>query len=167
MTTLELLQKEFRDELVITKRVLNRVPEDKLTWKPHPRSMTLGQLALHIALVPGDIAAITQPDIFDVSTNTFTNPQPHTLAEIHFALNHSAHAVEQALAHSTDEDAQALWHLRFGDRELSAEPRITVWRSLMFNQWIHHRGQLCVYLRLLDLPVPAIYGPSADERLPS
>lgn len=107
MTTLELLQKEFRDELILTKRVLDRVPEDKLTWKPHHRSMTLGQLALHIALVPGDIAAITQPDIFDVSTNTFVNPQPHALAEIHFALNQSADAVEQALAHSTDAHAQA------------------------------------------------------------
>jgi uncharacterized damage-inducible protein DinB len=167
MTTLELLQKEFRNELVITQRVLDRVPEDKLTWKPHPRSMTLGQLALHIAQVPGDIATITRTEAFDVSTNTFINPQPQTLAEIQAALDHSVHAVAQTLAHATDAHAQAPWHLMFRDEELSADPRITVWRTLMLNQWIHHRGQLTVYLRLLDLSVPAIYGPSADERPPS
>jgi uncharacterized damage-inducible protein DinB len=157
------MQKEFRDELATTKRVLDRVPEDKLGWKPHERSMTLGQLALHIALVPGAIASITTPDVFDVSTSNFHHPSPQSMAEVHAALDQSAHDVEQTLSESTEENAQAPWHLMFGDKELSAAPRATVWRSLMLNHWYHHRGQLSVYLRLLDISVPSIYGPSADE----
>ncbi len=164
MTTPESMLKEFLQELAITKRVLARVPGDKLTWKPHDRSMSLGQLALHIALVPGGIIKITTPDTFDVSTSNFSNPSPETLDEVHAALEQSARDVEQALGAATEQTAQSAWHLMHGERELSAAPRLDAWRSLLLNHWYHHRGQLTVYLRLLDVAVPSVYGPSADER---
>ena len=164
MTTAELMLKEFHEELAITRRLLARVPGDKLGWKPHERSMTLGQLALHIALVPGAIVKITTPDTFDVSKSTFDHPSPGSVEEVEAAMDQSVRDVEAALGAATEERAQAAWHLMFGEREISAAPRCETWRSLMLNHWYHHRGQLSVYLRLLDVSVPSIYGPSADER---
>jgi uncharacterized damage-inducible protein DinB len=160
---LESMLKEFSEEVATTKRVLDRVPADKLSWKPHEKSMSLGQLAMHIATVPGGIANITKPDAFDVSQNNFTPPTPKNTEEIHAALEQSIRNVEQTLKETTGDAAQANWHLMFGDKELMTMPRLSVWRSLMLNHWYHHRGQLSVYLRLLDVSVPTIYGPSADE----
>jgi uncharacterized damage-inducible protein DinB len=155
--------REFREEVVTTKRVLGRVPEDKFGWKPHERSMSLGQLALHIATVPGAVANITKPDAFDVTQAKFTPPMPKSVEEIYAALEQSIRDVEQTLTETTDDATQAKWHLMFGEKELQSMPRASVWRSLMLNHWYHHRGQLAVYLRLLDVHVPSIYGPSADE----
>jgi uncharacterized damage-inducible protein DinB len=155
--------KEFSQEAATTKRVLDRVPADKLDWMPHDRSMSLGQLALHIAMVPAAIANITKPDSFDVSKNRFVQPMPANLEEIHTALEHTIRIVEQTLQQTTADNAYADWHLMSGDQELQCIPKVSVWRSLMLNHWYHHRGQLSVYLRLLDVPLPVIYGPSADE----
>ena len=154
---------EFRAEAETTRRVLGRVPAEKLSWKPHPKSMTLGQLAIHIAKVPGDLARITQPDSFDVAQGAFLPPQPKDLAEIHAAFEQSVTDAEQCLQGLTPERAHANWKLMRGDRELLNQPRIGVIRTIMLNHWYHHRGQLSVYLRLLDVPLPVIYGPSADE----
>jgi uncharacterized damage-inducible protein DinB len=155
--------REFHEEVGTTKRVLGRVPADRLGWKPHERSMSLGQLALHIATVPGAIAHITKPDAFDVSQSSFAPPMPKNMDEVYAALEQSVCVVEQTLKETTDDTAQAKWCLMFGEKELRSLPRASVWRSLMLNHWYHHRGQLAVYLRLLDVPVPPIYGPSADE----
>jgi uncharacterized damage-inducible protein DinB len=163
VNNLESMQKEFTEEVATTKRVLDRVPVDKLSWKPHERSMSLGQLALHIASVPGGIAKITKPDTFDVSKSDFNPPMPESMNEVHAAFEQSVRDVEQTLSETTEETAQADWHLMVGDKELVSMPRVSVWRSLMLNHWYHHRGQLAVYLRLLDVPVPSIYGPSADQ----
>jgi uncharacterized damage-inducible protein DinB len=163
VNNLESMQKEFSEEVATTKRVLDRVPVDKLSWKPHERSMSLGQLALHIASVPGGIAKITKPDTFDVSKSDFNPPMPESMNEVHAAFEQSVRDVEQTLTETTEETAQADWHLMVGDKELVSMPRVSVWRSLMLNHWYHHRGQLAVYLRLLDVPVPSIYGPSADQ----
>jgi uncharacterized damage-inducible protein DinB len=160
---LESLQKEFAAEVVTTKRVLDRVPEDKLGWKPHERSMSLGQLAFHIATVPGAIVKITTPDSFDVSQSKFIQAMPGSMSEVHAALDQSVHDVEKTLSETTNERALADWYLMFGDKTLSKTPRISAWRSLMLNHWYHHRGQLSVYLRMLEVPVPSIYGPSADQ----
>jgi uncharacterized damage-inducible protein DinB len=154
---------EFREEATVTKRVLDRVPPDKLSWKPHDKSMSLGQLAIHIATVPGSLARITQPETFDVSQNSFAPPQPKEIGEIHAAFEQSVREVEEYLQGMTDQQAQGNWRLMLKDRELFSKPRISVLRSIMLNHWYHHRGQLSVYLRLLDVPVPVIYGPSADE----
>jgi uncharacterized damage-inducible protein DinB len=163
MNSLGPMQLEFQEEVAITRRVLGRVPADKLGWRPHARAMSLGQLVLHIATVPGGICRITKPDVFDVSSNSFTPPAPKSMDEVYAALEQSVCDVEQTLTETSDGAANASWHLMFGDRELMSTPRASVWRSLMLNHWYHHRGQLSVYLRLLDVPVPSIYGPSADE----
>jgi uncharacterized damage-inducible protein DinB len=163
MSMTEPMLAEFRDEVAVTKRVLNRVPADKLTWKPHPKSMSLGQLAIHIATVPGALTRITQPDAFDVSQANFVPPQPKGMEEIHAAMEQSIREVEACLREMTEQRAQANWRLMVKDKEISSRPRISVLRSIMLNHWYHHRGQLSVYLRLLDVPVPVIYGRSADE----
>lgn len=163
MNMFESMLNEFNQEAEVTKRVLERVPANKLTWKPHPKSMSLGQLALHIATVPGNLAFITRSDVFDASQNNFDPPSPKDTEEINAALEQSIRNVEETLKTATEETAQGQWHLMFGERELMSIPRINVWRSIMLNHWYHHRGQLAVYLRLLDIPVPSIYGPSADE----
>jgi uncharacterized damage-inducible protein DinB len=158
---------EFHEEAAITRRVLDRVPAGKLDWRPHPRSMSLGQLALHIATVPAGILHITTADSFDVSTNTFSVPSPATREEVLQAFEQTVKIVENRLGSCTLQVANTPWHLMAGDTELQCLPKIAVWRSLLLNHWYHHRGQLSVYLRLLDVPVPSIYGPSADEGLGS
>ena len=154
---------EFRQEVATTKRVLERVPEQKLSWKPHAKSMTLGQLALHIASVPGSVARILQQDSFDVSQGNFVPPQPKSMQEVLTAFEQSVCDAEQCLQSMTDDRARGNWRLLRGERELMSLPRVGFARSIMMNHWYHHRGQLSVYLRLLDVPLPVIYGPSADE----
>lgn len=154
---------EFQEELAATRRILDRVPTDKLAWKPHEKSMSLGQLAMHIATVPAGILRITSTDSFDVLQGNFTPPLPKSTTEIHAALEESAQIVETTLRQAEDAWAQAPWRLMAGDRELQTRQRSKAWRTLMLNHWYHHRGQLTVYLRLLGIPVPVIYGPTADE----
>jgi len=164
MHSLMAMLEEFKQEAAITQRVLDRVPDERLGWKPHERSMSLGQLALHIATVPAGIVRITAADSFDVSTNSFAVPVPQDMAEVKAAFERTVQTVEETLAGTSAERAEGEWRLMAGDHELACTPRIGVWRSLMLNHWYHHRGQMAVYLRLLDVPVPSIYGPSADER---
>lgn len=163
MATFDPMLSEFREEAATTKRVLERVPEAKLAWKPHTKSMSLGQLAWHVASVPGGVAHITQQESFDVTQGNFQPPQPKSVAEILSAHEDSVKNVENVLNSMTDQKARQNWRLMNKERELFARPRIEVMRSIMLNHWYHHRGQLAVYLRLLDVPVPVIYGPSADE----
>jgi uncharacterized damage-inducible protein DinB len=154
---------EFLEEAVTAKRVLERVPSEKLSWKPHAKSMSLGQLALHIATIPANLTKLTLLDEFDASQANFTPPQPKDLSEIHAALEQSVRSAEEYLAGMAETFANANWRLTKGGKELFSRPRIAVLRSIMLNHWYHHRGQLSVYLRLLDVPVPVIYGRSADE----
>src|ERR1035441_10370927 len=163
MNSLESLRQEFSQEASTTKRVLDRIPEDKLAWKPHDKSMSLGQLALDLASVPGAIAKITKPDAFDVSRNNFNPPMPKDMSGVYAALEQSIRDVEQTFKETSEETAQAQWHLMMGDKDLLSLPRTSACRSLMLNHWYHHGGQLSVSLRILDVPVPSIYGPSADE----
>jgi uncharacterized damage-inducible protein DinB len=155
---------ELEQEAQITSRVLGRVPEDKLTWKPHPKSMTLGQLALHTAMIPATIAGITANDTYELDPSRFgKSPQPASAAEITRAFEDGLTAAKSYLDGLSAEKADAIWHVRTGDREVMVMPRKWALRSIMFNHLYHHRGQLSVYLRLLDIPVPIIYGASADE----
>ena len=154
---------EFREEAAITKRVLDRVPADKLTWKPHRKSMSVGQLALHIANVPGSLAKISQLDEFDVAQANFDPPAPKNMEEIHAALGESIRVAEECLSGMSEQKAMGNWRLMTNGKQIFSRPRVEVLRSIMLNHWYHHRGQLSVYLRLLDVPVPMIYGRSADE----
>jgi uncharacterized damage-inducible protein DinB len=159
----QLMIREFHEETAATKRILERVPADKLTWKPHSKSMSLGQLALHIARIPNRIAGILQADHFDVSQTNFNPPGPANLEEVHAAFAESIRAAEACLTNLTEESASENWRLMAGPKEIFAKPRVAVIRTMMLNHWYHHRGQLTVYLRLLDVPLPVIYGRTADE----
>jgi uncharacterized damage-inducible protein DinB len=154
---------EFREEAAITGRVLQRVPAGKLAWSPHPKSMTLGQLAWHVANIPGGISRIAAQDSLDVAKSGFVPPQPSSLEEILAAFEQSARDAEQFLQGLTDQQAMASWRLLRNGAVVRTQPRIAVVRTIMLNHWYHHRGQLSVYLRLLEIPVPVIYGRSADE----
>jgi len=162
-STLETMLSEFREEAATTKRALQRVPSDKLGWKPHPKSMSLGQLSLHIATIPGQLALLSQLDEFDVTQGNFDPPQPKNMEEVLAAHEQSVLDAEKCLQGMTEQQAQANWRLMKKGKEIFSKPRIGIVRSIMLNHWYHHRGQLSVYLRLLDVPVPVIYGRSADE----
>jgi len=153
---------EFREEAAITKRVLDRVPADKLTWKPHAKSMTLGQLAGHIAAIPGRISRMAQQDSFDVLKGSFVPAQPASLEEILSTLEQGVRDAEQILQSLTEEQLAGTFRLMKGERELFSQPRTAILRTILLNHWYHHRGQLSVYLRLLEVPLPVIYGRSAD-----
>jgi uncharacterized damage-inducible protein DinB len=157
------LLSEIEREAATTKRVLERVPTDKLSWQPQPKSMTLGQLTMHIAKIPGDLSRLAQVDEFDVSTANFTPPMPKDIQESLTTLDDSVKAAQEYIGGLTESALDANWRMTFQGKEVFTISRIDLIRSIMLNHWYHHRGQLSVYLRLLDLPVPSIYGPSGDE----
>jgi uncharacterized damage-inducible protein DinB len=152
---------ELEQEAATTRRVLERVPGDRLDWRPHPKSMTLGQLALHVATVPGGVAEIASQSPFQVPE--FTQPAAASAAELVPALDASVARARKLLGGLDDAALAAPWKLMKGNREVMTIPRAAVLRSIMLNHWYHHRGQLSVYLRQLGVPLPSIYGPSADE----
>ncbi len=160
---LEPMNGEIEQEAATTRRVLERVPADKLTWKPHPKSMTLGQLAMHVATIPGGISKLAQVDEFEINPANFAPPVPKNSEEILAALDASVQTAQEYLGGVTESSAMGTWRAKMNGREVMCMPRATMLRSIMLNHWYHHRGQLSVYLRLLDVPVPTIYGPSADE----
>jgi len=152
---------ELTREAETTRRVLERVPQDKLAWKPHARSMSLGQLALHVAQTPGAVAQLIAED--ECQVPQFTQPEATSRAELLAALDQSVSGAKTKLEGWDDASLMAEWRLRSGAKTIMALPRVGMVRSIMLNHWYHHRGQLLVYLRLLDVPVPSVYGPSADE----
>ncbi|SRR6266404_2789729 len=160
---LEPMLNELRQEAATTRRVLERVPGNKLSWKPHQKSMSLGQLALHVASIPGDLVRLAQLEEFDASQANFDPPEAKSAEEILDALDLSVRAAEDYLAGIDDKTATASWRLTSRGKEVFTLPRAGLLRTIMLNHWYHHRGQLSVYLRLLDVAVPAIYGRSADE----
>ncbi|MGA2877975.1 MAG: DinB family protein [Bryobacteraceae bacterium] len=160
---LEPMMGEFQQEAATTKRVLDRVPADKLAWKPHPKSMSLGQLAMHVATIPGGISKMAQVDEYEINPQAFNQPGPKDLAEILAALDSSVKTVQEYLGGVSESAAMGNWRLTANGKEVMAMPRAAMLRTIMLNHWYHHRGQLSVYLRLLEVPVPVIYGPSADE----
>jgi uncharacterized damage-inducible protein DinB len=141
--------------------VLERVPDDRLSWRPHPTARTLGELALHVAIVPGAIAELASSSPAQVKR--FTDPVPRSASELVPALDESVAKAKKVLGGMDDAALTATWRLMLDDRELFAVPRSAFLRSTMLNHWYHHRGQLSVYLRQLGVPIPSIYGPSADE----
>ena len=154
---------ELEQEAQATRRVLERVPEDRLDWTPHPKSMTLGQLAMHIANLPGAIAEVSRA-WFDVST-VIPRPTATSTEELLQTLEASLAQARSILENVDDADLLAPWQMMKGEEVVFAITRGELLRSVMLNHWYHHRGQLTVYLRLLDVPVPAVSGDSADERV--
>ena len=161
MSNIEGLIQEIEQEAQTTRRVLERVPNDRLAWKPHERSMSLGQLALHVATLTGFVAEMASQSPFQIPQ--FTQPTATSAAELLPALDKSVARAQEVLREIGDSGLAKTWRAVDGDRELMALPVGAVLRSIMLNHWYHHRGQLSVYLRQLEVPVPSIYGPSADE----
>ena len=156
------LLNEFEAQAPVTRRFLERQPEDKLTWQPHPKSMTAGQLALHIANVPGGIVKFVANNPAQTS-GKFEFRQPASRDEILKAFDEGVATVRSLLPGYDDAAMQETWRLLREERELFARPRSEFLRNIMLNHWYQHRGQFSVYLRLLDIAVPATWGPSADE----
>ena len=161
MTIANTLLAELEQEAQTTRRVLERIPQQHLSWKPHPKSMSLGQLALHVATVPGNVAELGMKDT--AQAPAFVQPEAATTAELVPALTASVARAKQVMGGVDDARMGQTWRLMNDGREVMAMPRAAFLRAIMLNHWYHHRGQLLVYLRLLDLSVPSVYGPTADE----
>jgi uncharacterized damage-inducible protein DinB len=163
MSIAQSLIAEFEEQAPLTRKFLERLPPDKLTWKPHEKSLTAGQLALHIAQVPGAVARMVQQNPAQAPDIGRVMPQPTSVQEVLTALDEAMVAVHGELAKFDDNAMMDLWRLKQEERELFTWPRAKFVRDIMLSHWYQHRGQLSVYLRLLDIPVPATWGPSADE----
>lgn len=162
MTMIDALLAELDQEAATTRRVLERIPEAHLSWRPHPKSMSLGQLALHVATVPGNVAEIAAMDVLP-SPPAFTQSEAATTSELGPSLSDSIAKARRVLGGFDDARMGAMWRMQSGGKDIMAMPRVAFVRAIMLNHWYHHRGQLLVYLRLLNHPVPSVYGPTADE----
>lgn len=166
MTTSSILLQDFDFEISNTRRTLERVPEGKNDWVPHAKSMPLGKLAMHCATIPLFGSYLIEDDGMDLAAPT--HPHVPLTFESREAclkqLEEGATRCRAALASATDDDLAKLWRFSFGEQVISELPRSLTFRVMCFNHLIHHTAQLGVYLRLNDIPVPALYGPSADEQ---
>jgi len=161
MTIADVLLAEFESQAPVTRRYLERVPADKLTWKPHDRSMTAGQLAYHLAFVPGGVVRGAQQS--QIAPPEFIHQQPASVEEILAKFDESIGIVREVLPTFDDAAMRATWRIVAGDQVVAAMPREAFLRNVMLNHWYQHRGQFSVYLRMLGQPVPSSWGPSADE----
>ena len=162
MKIADVILAELEQEAHATRRVLERVPQAKLSWKPHARSMSLGQLALHVATIPGNVASLAATDVIPEPPQ-FIQREAATAAELVPALAASIAEARRIVGGFDDAAMGAVWRLMHDGKELMAMPRAAVLRMIMLNHWYHHRGQLLVYLRMHDVPLPSVYGPTADE----
>lgn len=160
MSMAEMILPEFDQEMATTRRVVERVPDDKATWKPHPKSFSLAHLTQLVATMPGWIATTLKQTEIDLATSPGYSVQKtdSLLAQFDQLVGET----REALAAAQDADFQVPWSLKFGPNVLMTMPRGSAVRQHI-NHHVHHRAQLAMYLRLLDIPVPSMYGPTADE----
>jgi uncharacterized damage-inducible protein DinB len=153
---------EFDHEISTTRKLLERIPDDRLAWKPHVKSMSLGGLATHLSNIPwwGEVTLARSE--FDTA-GIDRQPEATSRAQILETFDRNASTTRNLLQGRTDAELMAPWALKNADKTIFSMPKAAVWRSFVLSHLVHHRGQMSVYLRLLDLPVPSIYGPSADE----
>ena len=157
---------EFEYEMANTRKTLERIPDDKFDWKPHNKSMSMGGLATHLANIPTWVVRAIKHDSFDMAPPGEAPPriaQANSLSEVLDTFDKNVVEARAAIAEANDEELMKKWSLLSGGQTVMTLPRIAVLRSFVMNHSIHHRGQMSVYLRLNDLPVPGLYGPSADE----
>lgn len=154
---------EFDHEMANTRKTLERIPEDKLAWKPHEKSMPLGRLAGHVAELPGFATTTIEKDSLNLSMGEFKPLIATSRQQVLDAFDKRVAEARAAIAGASDGHLMKPWSLEFNGKTMFSMPRVAVLRSMMLNHIIHHRAQLGVYLRLNNVPVPAIYGPSADE----
>ena len=161
MAIIDGMLQELEQEARTTRRVLERVPGDQLGWKPHKKARTLGELALHVAGTPGAVATLASQS--EIQEPDFRDASPASASELIPALDESVSTAKRLLANMDDATLNGTWRMKRNGQEVLAMPRVALLRSIMLNHWYHHRGQLSVYLRELGVPIPSIYGPSADE----
>ena len=167
MSTAQTMLEDFQTVMAGTRKALERVPFEKADWAPHEKSMTLGRLAGHIAEAPGWGLSILTTDELDMAPadgGGYTPPVFESIDDVLATFDRGVSAVEAALPDLTDEALAEYWSLKSGGEEIFGGPRGTFFGNMVTNHVIHHRGQLTVYLRLCDVPVPGMYGPSADEK---
>lgn len=152
---------ELDQEAEITKRLLDIIPEDKLSWRPHPKAKSLGELAMHLATLQGNVAELGQADSAEVP-NFPPHAEATTRAQVLETFAESLKKAKSIVDSTDDTQAMAAWTLTKDGNSLMSMPRMAFWRSILLNHNYHHRGQLSTYLRELDIPLPSIYGPSAD-----
>jgi uncharacterized damage-inducible protein DinB len=166
MTIAETLLPEFDREMAVTRKLLERVPDGQFDWKPHAKSMALGRLAGHLAELAQWVSVTITRSSLDVAV---TRPEgytaPATRAAVLALFDIQVASARAALIGRSDAELQAPWSLTRGDETVFTMPKATVLRMMVFNHIVHHRGQLSVYLRMHDVPLPSIYGPSADEAI--
>jgi uncharacterized damage-inducible protein DinB len=163
MNLIDPILTEFSREAATTRRMLERVPENQLAWKPHEKSMSLGRLATHIAEIPGWVHGIINQDEFVMGVGAYSPPTAESVFEILDLFDRNVAVVSENLQDQTNEHLMAPWRLKKGDQVLMEIPRMAMIRTMLLSHIIHHRGQLSVYLRLHDVPLPSVYGPTADE----
>ncbi|HVP47623.1 MAG TPA: DinB family protein [Bryobacteraceae bacterium] len=166
MAISQALLPEFDHEMSNTRKTLERIPENDLAWKPHPKSMTLGRLAGHVAEMPGWAVPTIAQDSLDIAPAGTPRPQGTVAQSRQHVLelfDKNVKDARAAIAAASDEQLMKPWSLLVGGKTIFTMPKIAVLRSMVMNHTIHHRAQLGVYLRLNNIPVPSIYGPSADE----
>lgn len=162
MTIIQFFQEQLDVEGKNTRKMLSRIPDDKYDWQPHEKSMTIKKLATHIAELPGWLGMILHTDELDFEANPYTPEDITSTAQLlNYFERHLADGIAQLDA-AKEEELAKIWTLRNGETVYSAEPKVAVMRMTL-SQMIHHRAQLGVFLRLLNVPIPGSYGPSADE----
>lgn len=157
------LSREIEYEGSQTKKVLERIPVDKFNWKPHEKSKEIGALAIHVAQIPSWTSRALASSEFDMATMKREVPEIKSADDLVKISDTNIQKAIEDLQKASDEDMMVMWTFRRGDQVVFSLPRAAVIRSMAMNHLVHHRGQLTVYLRLLNIPVPGIYGPSADE----
>ncbi|MBP1636164.1 MAG: DinB superfamily protein [Acidobacteria bacterium] len=162
MAMKDALLPEFDHEMAVTRKVLERVPDEKFAWAPHEKSMTLGRLAGHIADIPSWVKETLTRDSIDLSGD-YTPNVPATRAQVLETFDRMVAEARPLIDATTDAQFMSMWTLKSKDQEMFSAPKAAVLRSFVFSHLVHHRGQMTVYLRLTGVPVPSIYGPSADE----
>ncbi|MEW6730473.1 MAG: DinB family protein [Acidobacteriota bacterium] len=165
MRLTESILAELKQEAATTRKLLERVPQEAFAWKPHEKSMSLVQLAGHVAELPSFIVGILNQDELDFSASEYKPTIPTSTAELLEIFDKNISNATNLLQNQKEERLFDLWRLRDGEKIFFEMPRIAVIRSMTLNHLIHHRGQLSVYLRLQNVPLPSIYGPSADEQV--
>jgi uncharacterized damage-inducible protein DinB len=165
MALVDALLPEFDREMGLTRRLLSRAPEEHFAWQPHPRSMTLGRLAEHLAELPQWTVITVSEAGVEMAVKPPGHQPPATRAAILDLFDRNVAAARAALAGKTDAELMAPWKLTQSGKELFTMPKAAVLRNFVFNHIVHHRGQLSVYLRMRDIPLPSIYGPSGDEAM--
>jgi uncharacterized damage-inducible protein DinB len=163
MALKDALLPEFDHEMGTTRKLLERVPDAELAWKPHEKSMSLGGLASHLSNIPLWVPVALNHSSFDLATGGGPQPELPSRAEILANFDRNVGAARTLIAGKTDPELMEMWSLKRGGQDMFSMPKAAVLRSFILNHSIHHRGQLSVYLRLKNVPLPSIYGPSADD----